>query len=48
MKSFIFEFIIKTFLKIVKYFRNSNLALAKLWKLLQDLNLTSQYPYITC
>ena len=47
VKSSIFEPIIKTLLKIVNHFRNSNLALAKLQELSQDLNLTLQYPCIT-
>ncbi|CAG8527914.1 8027_t:CDS:2 [Funneliformis mosseae] len=48
VKSSIFEPIIKILLKIVNHFRNSNLTLAKLRELSQDLNLTPQYPCITC
>jgi hypothetical protein len=47
VKSSVFESVIKTLLLIINHFRNSNLALAKLQEISQDLGSMPQYPYIT-
>jgi hypothetical protein len=47
IKSSTFEPMIKTLLKVINHFQNSNLALTKLRELSQNPNLTPQYPCIT-